>query len=111
MRNDTPTPADENDGPVPTIEQERHCLAQCDYINRSMTATGVLVRRLLRLRGWREEWSEEAEDTVWLKTFSDGTTEQLNEPDAYFCEEEHTRQFFRDSGIPMKPRVKKPDPE
>ncbi len=103
-----PDPEDDTPGFVPTIDEERHFLAQCDYINRTVTATGRMVRRLLRQRNWREDWSEADQDSVWVKTFPDGTTEHLEEWDAYCCEEEYARDFFRDANIPMKPRPKSP---
>ena len=102
---------DDDAAGVPTIEEERRFLAQCEYINRGMTDTGVLVRRLLRQRGWRSEWCEEDAEEVWIKTFPDGTTQHLSEPDAYDFEEEYARQFFRDAGIAMKPRGPKRPPE
>jgi hypothetical protein len=110
MRDTNPNSLDDA-GEVPTIEEERRFLAQCEYINRGMTATGVLVRRLLRERGWRAEWCDEDEEEVWSKTFPDGTTQHLDEMDAYFFEEEYARQFFRDVGIATKPRGRKPPPE
>jgi hypothetical protein len=35
MRNITPDPENDTPGEVPTIEEERYFLAQCDYINRT----------------------------------------------------------------------------
>ncbi len=113
MSDINPDPEQDQSPEVPTIEEERHFLAQCEYINRSFTALGTLVRRLLGQRGWRSEWCREDNEVVWTKTFPDGTTQHLSENDAYYYEQEQARQFFRDTGIAMKPRKghKPPSPE
>lgn len=104
MSDMNPDPEEDQSPEVPTIEEERHFLAQCEYVNRSLTAIGTQIRKLLRQRGWSSEWCREDEEEVWTKTFPDGITQYLGEGDAYRYEQEQTRQFFRDTGIAMKPR-------
>jgi hypothetical protein len=105
-----PDPEQDQSPEVPTIAGERHFLEQCEYINRSITAIGRQIRSLLRQRGWRSQWCPEDDEEVWSKTFPDGTTQHLGEDDAYRYEEDHARQFFRNTGIAMKPRKRQKPP-
>ena len=57
MNPDPEDSAEDNSPTVPTIEEERHFLAQCEYVNRSITALGRKLRRLLFERGWKSEYS------------------------------------------------------
>jgi hypothetical protein len=97
-------PAEDNSPEVPTIEEERHFLAQCEYINRSITAVGRMVRRLLDQRGWQSEYSRVDQEVIWSKTLPDGAAQHLSEDDAYHYEEEQARQFHHDTGRTLEPR-------
>ena len=98
-------------GFVSSIDEQQHFLAECDTVNRNITAIGTMIRKLLCRRGWQSEWSPEEEDDVWSKTFPDGATPHLSDNDAYRYEEDQARQFFRNTGISMKPRKgQKPPP-
>ena len=109
MNPDPEDSAEDNSPTVPTIEEERHFLAQCEYVNRSITAFGTKLRRLLFERGWQSEFSRVDQEVIWSKTFPDGARACLNDNDAYGYEFNYTRRFFRDTGIAMKPR-KQPKP-
>jgi hypothetical protein len=108
MKSNEPTESEDDGLPVPTVGEERHFLEQCDYVNRLLTAAGRHARRLLRQRGWESGWSEVDEQEIYTKTFPDGTTQHLDEWDAYYFEEDHTREWFRATGLAMKPRPKSP---
>ena len=111
MSQPTPDSPEDSFQPVPTVEEERHFLAQCEYIDRSLTAVGRMVRSLLRDRGWRSSWSPEDQDIVYIKDFPDGQTQYLEQYEAYYFEQEHARQFFRHAKIAMKPRGRKAPPQ
>ena len=76
--------------------------------NRLLTTAGRMARKLLRDRGWDTVWCDVDQEQVWRKTFSPEDTQHLDEWDAFYYEQDHTRQFFRDGGIPVSPRKPKP---
>ena len=91
MNPDPEDSAEDNSPTVPTIEEERHFLAQCEYVNRSITAFGRKLRRLLFERGWESEYSRVDQEEIWSKTFPDGTAQHLGEYEAYCYEEAQAR--------------------
>ena len=107
MPKDPKPMTDSHDEPVPSIAEERDFLARCDYVNRMLTTAGRKARRLLRDRGWQSVWCEVDQEEVWQKTFGPEDTQHLDEWDAFYYEQDHTRQFFRDGRIPMSPRKPK----
>ena len=92
--------------PVPTIEDERYFLAQCDYVNKLTIVAGRHARALLYERGWTSKFEEIDQDVVWTKQFPDGDVQHLSEWDAYDYEQEYSRNFFRASKLAMRPRRK-----
>jgi hypothetical protein len=107
MPQDNKHKTDPDDQPVPSIEEERDFLARCEYVNRMLTTAGRMARKLLRDRGWDTVWCDVDQEQVWRKTFSPEDTQHLDEWDAFYYEQDHTRQFFRDGGIPVSPRKRK----
>ncbi len=87
MNPDPEDSAEDNCPTVPTIEEERHFLAQCEYVNRSITAFGRKLRTLLHECGWSSEYSPVDHEVIWSKTFPDGTPQHLGEYEAYRYEE------------------------
>jgi hypothetical protein len=92
--------------PVPTVEGERHFMAQCEYVNSLTSAAGRHARKLLRNRGWCSVWSEVDEEEVWQETFADGTSQSLGEWDAFYFEQDAVRDWFRSAKLSVKPRRK-----
>ncbi len=92
MNPDPEDSAEDNSPTVPTIEEERHFLAQCEYVNRSITAFGRKLRRLLFERGWTSEYSRVDQEVIWSKTFPDGAAQHLGDYEAYRYEEAQARR-------------------
>ena len=92
MNPDPEDSAEDNSPTVPTIEEERHFLAQCEYVDRSITAYRRKLRRLLFERGWESEFSRVDQEVIWSKTFPDGAAQHLGEYEAYCYEEAQARR-------------------
>jgi len=106
MKLNEPTEPEDDGLSVPTVEEERHFMAQCEYVNSLTMAAGRHARKLLRDRGWCSVWSDIDEEEVWQKTFPDGTSQSLGEWDAFYFEQDAVREWFRSAKLSVKPRRK-----